>query len=132
MTTMTDTMSSLMANWKTAHDEMVIAAAPARENIQAAMAKLDAAQEPYIERISSLEAKIRPLALAHAATFKGDGVESRYRKGAYRVNYDWRAVDTVLGVLQDILPKTAETLEKARSSSTGKPSVKIVRVEDST
>ena len=129
MTTMTDTMSSLMANWKTAHDEMVIAAAPARENIQAAMAKLDAAQEPYIERISSLEAKIRPLALAHAATFKGDGVDVRYRKGAHRVSYKWQTVDSVLGVPRDVLPETALTLEGARKESTGSPSVKIVRVE---
>ena len=76
-----------------------------------------------------IEGEIIPAVSDHLQeTWKHDGVEARYRKGARRVTYKWQTVDSVLGVLRDVLPETAITLEGARSESIGKPSVNVVRV----
>ena len=127
---MDDTMAALMANWKTAHDELEEASAPIKAEIDDLLFVLNEVKRPFAKRLMEIEDEIRPLAVAHAATFKAPGVEVRYRKGARRVSYKWQIVDSVLGVLRDVLPETALTLEGARKESTGKPSVSIVRVEE--
>ena len=123
---------ALLGDWQVAYDDLEKVGAPIKAKINDLLSDLSALQRPLEERLAIIEAEICPLAIARAGTIKTPGVNVSYRKGATRVTYDWRTVDSVKSILQDVLPKTALTLEGARSQSTGKPSVSIVRVEEQT
>ena len=118
-----------MNHWAMVYDEMQGETALLRDELAEAQARLTEAEKPYREALAAIEGEIIPAVSDHLQeTWKHDGVEARYRKGARRVTYKWQTVDSVLGVLRDVLPETAITLEGARSESIGKPSVNVVRV----
>jgi hypothetical protein len=119
----------LLAKWRETHDERAKAGALVRAKLELLQAELAEIEIPYDETLAELEQQIRPLAEELGRTYQGDGVEVRYRVGARRVTYDWRRVDSLLGVLRDVLPETAVTLEGARKETVGKPSVRVVRVD---
>lgn len=122
------TLDELLENWRITHDDMHIVLQPYQSRLDLLNSTIARIAEPYRDALRELEAEIRPLITANAKTYKGDGAEARYRKGARRVTYDWRYVDTVRDVLHDILPETALCLDSARKETTGEPSVSIVRV----
>jgi len=121
-------MDELLREWRETHDEMEVACASVTARLNEIALELDAVRYPYVQVLTALEEKIVPQALALGKSYKAHGAEVSYRKGTRRITYKWQIVDSVLGVLRDVLPETAETLTAARSESTGKPSVRISRM----
>ena len=124
------TVEEMMTTWRQVYDDMVDHCLPVKAQIQALQEELHDRESKFSGRLARMEHQIRQHVTAEGHTVKSDGVEARYRKGARRVTYKWQTVDTVLGVLRDVLPDTAKTLEGARKESIGNPSVNIVRVAD--
>ena len=122
-------LDGALIRWRDVHDEMQDETALLRQEVAEAQARLTEAEKPYRDELAIIGDGIKDVVATHIkGTWKGDGAEARYRKGARRVTYRWQTVDSVLGVLRDVLPETAVTLEGARKESLGKPSVSIVRV----
>ena len=114
----------LMELWRALYDE--------REEATAGLqAQLAQAVAPFATQMAELEAEIKPLMLAQAKTHKAPhlGVEASYRSGCERVSYDSGKTDAVLGVLRDIMPQTASTLESARKVSYVAPSVSVKAID---
>lgn len=121
-------MEELLKKW--GEQSQLLAAATAGIDAEIATLQEERAEiaAPYQERISELEAEIRERTLLLGESVRGEGVYVTYRKGAHRVTYDWRTVDSVAGVLKDVMPDTAKTLMDARKETTGNPSVSIREV----
>ena len=117
-----------MKDWRAAYDDMLVDTAEVRDQILTLQAILDKVEEPYKERMAEIEGEIKTFALARAESVKAHGVAVSYRKGYERVSYDRNKTDVVLGVLRDVLPETAKSLEGARKSSLVQPSVTVKAV----
>lgn len=117
-------LEKLMEQWRKVYDEREKATADLQSQIAEAVA-------PFAEKMAELEAQIKPLMLAQAKTHKAShlGVEASYRTGYERVSYDSGKTDAVLGVLRDIMPQTASTLEAARKVSYVQPSVSVKAID---
>jgi hypothetical protein len=61
-------------------------------------------------------------------THSAEGVVASYRSGYERVSYDTSKVDAVLGVMRDIMPEAAKTLDGARKVKRVSPSVTVKAV----
>ena len=119
-------MDGLLKQWRQAIDDRDQASSDLRDQLLAVQLAIGAVEEPYNDRIATLETEIKAAALALGKTYKLPDIAAvNYRKGAVRVTYNWRAVDSVTSVLRDILPETAASLAAARSETQGAPSVSI-------
>lgn len=131
-----NTISELLDLWRETHDEMLLASDETRNVIADLQYRIDVQgdivqreEQPLRDKLTEIEAELKPMIIAHAATFKGNGVTAAFRKGAKRVTYKWQTVDAVRDVLRDVLPETATSLDGARKESIGKPSVTVKRVD---
>lgn len=117
-------LEELMAQWRKLYDER----GTATEELQQQLAE---AVAPFAEQMAELEAQIKSLMLAQAQTHEAPhlGVKASYRKGYERVSYDRVRTDSVLGILRDIMPQTADVLEAARKISYVKPSVSVKAID---
>lgn len=118
-----------MKDWRAAYDDMMIDTAEVRDQLLTLQAILQEVEQPYKERMAEIEGEIKPFALARAVGVQAHGVVVSYRSGYERVSYDRNKADVVLGVLRDVLPETAKSLEGARKVSFVQPSVTIRAVK---
>lgn len=119
--------TALLIEWREAQHSLAAASVEWRKNITRLQREAAELERPYRERMQEIEAELLPSAVAAAKTVKHEesGVKVAFRKGATRVTYDWRTVDSIAAFLRDVLPATSEALTDARSQSTGDPSVKF-------
>lgn len=117
-------LEKLMESWRKLYDEREAATTDLQRQLAEAVA-------PFVEQMAELESQMKALVVPMATTCKAPhlGVECSFRKGYTRVSYDSGKTDMVLGVLRDILPETAATLEGARKASTVAPSVSIKAID---
>ena len=117
--------SFLLERWRGVYDALNARTAEIDAQIEALRQERNKIAAPYEERLGDLCSEIREQALEGGAGETAYGVQVSYRSGYTRVSYDKNKVDAVLGVLKDVLPETASTLEKARRESEVAPSVSI-------
>jgi len=121
-------MDELLRDWRDCYDSMMEDTAELRgqfEVIHAAQREIEA---PYEDRMKELEVQIRADTIVRGMSHSAEGVLVSYRKGYERVSYDSDKTDAVLGVLRDVLPETAKTMEGARKVSHVSPSVTVKAV----
>jgi len=116
-------MDELLKKWREQYDAMMEDTAELDDQIETLIKARNDIAEPYQERISELEREIKAEALMMGEGAKAHSVNVGYRKGYERISYDAGRVDSVLGVLRDVAPETAKSLEAARKSSFVSPSV---------
>jgi hypothetical protein len=128
-------MDELLRIWTQTYDEMMRQGKEHRnliaryeEDLAGFRDSLAELEAPYREKLDEIAAEIRPMAEAHGKTYKGETAEVKYRKGAVRVTYDWRRVDSVRDFLRDVLPETAASLSAARAETVGESTVTIARL----
>jgi hypothetical protein len=121
-------MDHLLDRWTEIYDEMMEGSAHLRDLLDNVRQQLSALEEPYRVQLEAINAEIRPLAEALGKTYATDTAKVSFRKGATRITYDWRKVDSVRDFLRDVLPETASSLEMARKESVSAPSINIERL----
>jgi uncharacterized protein YijF (DUF1287 family) len=120
-------MEELLTKWRELYDLRASSTALIDAQIaELTSAKADIAA-PFAKPLADIEAQIKQEALAVAKSVKAAGVSVGYRRGYQRVSYNSDQVDAVLGVLRDVLPETANTLQGARVATMVAPSVSIKR-----
>lgn len=135
----TATYNTMIDKVATLEDERDAATAEIRAKIAALEAELALITPPfdlravgvrvyYEQRLEELEARIRPLAIAHGRSHTANGARVAFRKGYTKVTYDPARTDTVKVALLDLLPNMALALEAARKVTQVEPSVKIERI----
>ena len=118
-------MDELLKRWREQHDAMTEATAELAEQIDTLKEAMFAIAEPYKWEMARLEGEIKAEALMMGEGAKAHGVNVGYRKGYERISYDAKQTDMVLGMLRDVLPETAKSLEVARKSSFVSPYVSV-------
>ena len=121
-------IEAMMGDWRAAYDDMLVDTSEVRDQIATLQAVLSEVEAPYRERMKEIEEEIRGFALARAEGAKANGVVVGYRNGYQRVSYNAKQTDMVLGMLRDVLPETAQSLEGARKVSFVQPSVTVKAV----
>ena len=118
-------MDQLLKEWRECHDDMVEDTAELRAQFDTLYAAQREIEIPYEQCMRELEVEIKAEALIQGKGHKAKGVAVNYRKSYERVTYDSKQVDGTLGVLRDVLPETAKSLEAARKVSYVSPSVTV-------
>lgn len=126
---MNGSFDGLLQSWRNTYDAMNNKTAELRRQIAKLQEELEEVEAPYKEQMALLVEDIKPRALNWGRTYKGDGVEVRYRKGYDRVSYDSGKVDSIMTTLRSIVPSVAESLEEARKMSYVAPSVTVMAVD---
>jgi len=126
---MNGSFDSLLQSWRGQYDAMNNKTAELRRQIAKLQEELEEVEAPYKEQMALLVEDIKPRALNWGRTYKGDGVEVRYREGYDRVSYDSGKVDSIMTTLRSIVPSVAESLEEARKMSYVAPSVTVMAVD---
>jgi hypothetical protein len=127
---MNGSFDSLLQSWRHTYDAMNGKTAELRRQIARLQEELEEVEAPYKEQMALLKEEIEPRALNWGRTYKGGGVEVRYRRGYERVSYDSGRVDSIMTTLRSIVPSVAESLEEARKTSYVAPSVTVVAVDE--
>ena len=122
-------MDELLKEWRGHYDAMMEDTAELREQIKRLSGIQREIAESYLLLMDDLEDHIKARALVKAEGHKANGVKVGYRKGYERISYDAGTADGVLGVLRDVLPETAKTLERARKSTFVSPSVSVKAID---
>ena len=123
-------LPQLMERWIQVNDRLESDLAPLLSQVKAIQDKAASIGGPARDELAELEALIAKEVAKLGFTYKVSGAEARYRSGTRRITYDWRQVDAVAEVLEDVMPKAAARLGRARRESVGSPSVKVVRIRE--
>lgn len=120
-----ESVNDTLKKWREVYDAMNAASKEVDEQIKELMLKKDAIELPYWEQLEPLEGEIMAYTHTVAQSFESQGVKVSYRKGYEKVTYDRKGTDAVWSTLRDILPNTADALERARKVSYVSPSVSV-------
>jgi len=121
-------MDELLKEWRDCYDSMMEDTAELRGQFEVIHAAQREIEVPYEDRMKELEVQIKMAGLARGVSHSAEGVLVSYRSGYDRVAYDASKVDAVVGVMRDVMPEAAKTLDGARKVSHVSPSVSVKAV----
>ena len=120
------TVNELTEKWLKLRGKIAQAAAPFDAQLAEIQALRSEATADFAASLADVEQELKRIGLATKQTINhASGVVIGYRKGATRISYDWRVVDTVAAALGDKKPKLAAQLLKARKKTVGNPSASV-------
>jgi predicted patatin/cPLA2 family phospholipase len=119
-------LDQLLLLWREQYDQMMAATANQRNKLESTQQRITELEQPYKIAMEALHDEIEPLVMVKGATYNDlPNVRAEYRGGYWRTSYDTGKVDTVSGMLQDLLPSAAEQLQLARKQTPVSPKVTV-------